>query len=402
MSTDTVAVSPASTTRTRFLMIGATALTYAVALWIVAFNPYCLTLNDRPPMVLPANMPAGAANAVFTVFLVLFGKTPIQCLTRLAVVAILIQIVSVASLDDSEVSVDRCRAYVFWRAIYRFLRDCMPFLRRTDLSAPPSTALTEDERVTVRYYFVKLIWVPVLTGYLYGNLQDLAYRIANFPQQLTYTAVDVMQVYMVAFMSLMVVDVIYFTFCSMVETKRFSPIVTVDPYASGWLVSMACYPPLVTIVGQYMQWVAPNFPDVTSPRTALTYAVLGMILWIGYVIADFSFGLRAGNLTYRGLVDKGAFRVIRHPMYTSKVLAWVLFTIPELDFHFTMGTPFIILHHSVSLPFLSANYGIIWPMIGWGMIYAMRAITEERYLLRYPEYREYCTRVRYRFIPGLL
>jgi len=248
--------------------------------------------------------------------------------------------------------------------------------------------------VTVRYYFVKLIFVPIMAGFLYANIQELI-SMAQISVPVHYTVQGIVQTYMFAYMGLMVVDVIWFALCSMVETKRFSPIVTVDPYASGWIVSMICYPPLNSQAGQFFPWMPPNFPfEVTSPGTALIYAVLGILLWLAYVIADFSFGLKAGNLTYRGLVDKGAYRIIRHPMYTTKILAWTVFTIPALGFH--------IGHNAAGIPFVACNYSLLWAVIAWACIYASRAFTEERYLLTYPEYREYCTRVRYRFIPGIL
>jgi len=35
------------------------------------------------------------------------------------------------------------------------------------------------------------------------------------------------------------------------------------------------------------------------------------------------------------------------------------------------------------------------------MIYTVRALTEERHLMKDPEYRAYCKKVKYRFIPGV-
>jgi protein-S-isoprenylcysteine O-methyltransferase Ste14 len=37
----------------------------------------------------------------------------------------------------------------------------------------------------------------------------------------------------------------------------------------------------------------------------------------------------------------------------------------------------------------------------WSLLYFLRAITEERHLGNDPDYREYCKKVRYRFVPGV-
>jgi protein-S-isoprenylcysteine O-methyltransferase Ste14 len=55
----------------------------------------------------------------------------------------------------------------------------------------------------------------------------------------------------------------------------------------------------------------------------------------------------------------------------------------------------------------SAAYRKFWTMkflfgyFMWGVIYVLRALTEERHLLKVTEYRAYCKKVKYRFIPGL-
>jgi protein-S-isoprenylcysteine O-methyltransferase Ste14 len=37
--------------------------------------------------------------------------------------------------------------------------------------------------------------------------------------------------------------------------------------------------------------------------------------------------------------------------------------------------------------------------LGWATLYFLRGITEERFLMRDPEYVEYCKKVKYHFIP---
>ena len=44
-------------------------------------------------------------------------------------------------------------------------------------------------------------------------------------------------------------------------------------------------------------------------------------------------------------------------------------------------------------------FGMVLGSIVWTFIYYMRAMTEERHLSLDPDYREYCKKVKYRFIP---
>jgi protein-S-isoprenylcysteine O-methyltransferase Ste14 len=278
------------------------------------------------------------------------------------------------------------------------LEQVEPFLRRQRLDSPPSTSLTEYERITIRYFFVKLIFLPMMISFFYGTFQHL---LGNLPWQASAgTAQYYRHLYIVLFNILMLIDIGWFATGISMETKRFSPIKMVDPYASGWLVTLACYPPLVYITGQYFSWQPPEFPTLFQADVAKYFMIAGLLLYTFYVLADISFGLKTGNLVYRGLVDKGPYRVIRHPMYASKNIAWCLFTVPAINFHFvTHALPFA---RSVHIPMLAANWGMVAPLLAWVTIYAMRGITEERYLLAFPEYQEYCKRVRYRFIPGVL
>jgi protein-S-isoprenylcysteine O-methyltransferase Ste14 len=48
--------------------------------------------------------------------------------------------------------------------------------------------------------------------------------------------------------------------------------------------------------------------------------------------------------------------------------------------------------------------GFLAGIFGWlalAAIYIMRALTEERHLSQFPDYREYCASVKKRFVPGL-
>jgi protein-S-isoprenylcysteine O-methyltransferase Ste14 len=42
------------------------------------------------------------------------------------------------------------------------------------------------------------------------------------------------------------------------------------------------------------------------------------------------------------------------------------------------------------------------PLLAWHVVYILRALTEERHLMRDPDYREYARKVKFRFIPGVI
>jgi protein-S-isoprenylcysteine O-methyltransferase Ste14 len=87
-----------------------------------------------------------------------------------------------------------------------------------------------------------------------------------------------------------------------------------------------------------------------------------------------SFGI---FIAFRELRQSGLYGVIRHPMYLSDILLRVGYLIG----HFQTIPAVIVVASTVC--------------------YVYRAILEERFLSKQPEYADYMTRVRYRFIPGL-
>lgn len=380
------------------MITGSAALTYAVGLWIVLDNPFLFRLIYHPPITWEDVTPVG--DWIVTFLVIVLGHTPVECLVRIGVTALVIQSLTAFTVDGPEIDMERYRPYVFWRALYRFAAGCAPFLSGRRLNGPPSTSLTEYERVTIRYFFAKLIFMPMMIGFFFGNLQSVISEIGIYSGPHSFTVPYLQYVYLLAFRILILVDVAWFAIGCSLETERFSPVKMVDPYASGWIVTLACYPPFVMLTGQLVVWGSPEFPRLFHPCGALFYMGAGLVLYTIYVFADFCFGLKTGNLLYRGLVDKGPYRWVRHPMYATKNTAWFLFTLPGLNFH--LGSSLLVLGAwRVTCPILFANWGIVWPMLAWMSIYAMRGLTEERYLLAYSEYREYCKRVRYRFIPGV-
>ncbi|MBI5001056.1 MAG: isoprenylcysteine carboxylmethyltransferase family protein [Euryarchaeota archaeon] len=79
----------------------------------------------------------------------------------------------------------------------------------------------------------------------------------------------------------------------------------------------------------------------------------------------------------RKVVDRGPYRIVRHPLYMAEMLYVLGFML--IGFNLISIAFFVIL--------IAAT---VW-----------RIIIEERKLGKYPEYRHYMNRVRYRLVPGL-
>jgi protein-S-isoprenylcysteine O-methyltransferase Ste14 len=171
---------------------------------------------------------------------------------------------------------------------------------------------------------------------------------------------------------------------------------SVDPTLAGWLAVLICYPPFNSITSNYLPYDktlgdAPYLLQLSQALLSSNGTVIMMtdvidgalkfitlIAFSVYVWATMAFGLRFSNLTNRGIITRGPYKYIRHPAYISKNLAWWTENIRS----FASPWQFIF-------------------MIVWNYIYYLRAITEERHLMRDPDYAAYCSRVKHKFIPGL-
>ncbi|OGB30329.1 MAG: hypothetical protein A3F78_09390 [Burkholderiales bacterium RIFCSPLOWO2_12_FULL_61_40] len=186
------------------------------------------------------------------------------------------------------------------------------------------------------------------------------------------------------------VDVLVFTVGYLVESPRLgNEIRSVDPTWLGWAVAMVCYPPFnqvtVAILGSYKS----EFPTYDNPTVHLVMNLLLLLLMALYASASVALGLKASNLTYRGIVARGPYAVVRHPAYTCKNMAWWIGSAPLVAAAFGQS--------------LWLGLQALGSVLGWTLIYTMRALTEEDHLRRVDgDYALYAQRVRYRFLPGLL
>jgi isoprenylcysteine carboxyl methyltransferase (ICMT) family protein YpbQ len=153
---------------------------------------------------------------------------------------------------------------------------------------------------------------------------------------------------------------------------------SVNPYPAGWLVTIVCYSPFWDMVGRfivfqwYVDWIVltKNWPIVQS-----VWLTMIACCFVVYAWATVELGPKFSNLTYRGTVESGPYRLMKHPAYVSKVVSYWLITVPFVPMH---GWAFAF-QQCLALS-LSCS------------VYYFRAKYEEKHLLQYPEYKAYASR----------
>jgi len=117
--------------------------------------------------------------------------------------------------------------------------------------------------------------------------------------------------------------------------------------------------------------VAPIIPEAAA-ATLLGFGLL--IVVAGKMSLGYSFGLLPAN---RGVMERGLYRVVRHPIYLGYLLSHI---------------PFLAAHPS------GWNAAVL--LIGDGAL-IVRALYEEETLVRDPQYVRYCQVVKWRLLPGI-
>jgi protein-S-isoprenylcysteine O-methyltransferase Ste14 len=153
---------------------------------------------------------------------------------------------------------------------------------------------------------------------------------------------------------------------------------TANPYLSGWVAALICYPPFVLmndggILNYHVN--ARDWDYWLQGHSALMY-IWGsalVLLTAVYAWATVAFGPRFSNLTNRGILTHGPYRWTRHPAYLCKNLYWWMAGMPFLV---TSGSKTDMIRNTVILGAVSA-------------VYYWRAKTEEKHLMADADYRTY-------------
>lgn len=176
----------------------------------------------------------------------------------------------------------------------------------------------------------------------------------------------------------------YITSCRLLDTQ----FVSADPKVSGWTAALACYPPFNFVFESMLLnhcFYAPNefVYFVTQPILMIVLSIVVLVLISVYSLSTVMFGLRFSNLTNRGIISSGPYAVVRHPAYVCKNFSWWFALLPW---------------------FLANGLNSIFAMIVLLVLnafYVWRALTEEKHLMREEHYKQYCEKVKWKFIPGL-
>jgi protein-S-isoprenylcysteine O-methyltransferase Ste14 len=219
--------------------------------------------------------------------------------------------------------------------------------------------------------FVKVFYIPYLTSWVINNTFHQQHLIHTF----SWNPATV-NVFLVALF--IYIDTIVFSFGYVFEAGFLkNKIRSVEPTLFGWAVCLWCYPPfnvlsykpfdrqLIDIAHTYPGWVQISMTCMIS------------FLWGIFAWASVSLGFKGSNLTNRGIVASGPYRFCRHPAYAAKITVWII----------------------QGIIFAEYTTGIL---LGFMLIYFLRAWTEERHLSLDPDYLAYKKKVRWRFLPGVM
>jgi len=255
-----------------------------------------------------------------------------------------------------------------------------------DLSA--HSTLEEENKLSLRYFLLKMIFMPMLITFFYANVQGLYFYIINYSKALSEEeSFRIIFLGLVSF--ILLIDTAFFVIGYSFEFTR-SKIRSVDSTFFGWLVALMCYPPFNDVTSRYFTWGSADYAFYGTLGNTKIILGIAVILMAIYSLASVALGPRASNLTNRGIVSWGPYKYVRHPAYICKNLFWLILAIPSMNFHTTQ-----------LFPYFSAISFVIISILIWFFIYYLRALTEEKHLLQDRDYQEYCKKVKYRFIPGI-
>ncbi|MCF7836981.1 DUF1295 domain-containing protein [Candidatus Gracilibacteria bacterium] len=238
-----------------------------------------------------------------------------------------------------------------------------------------SPEISSAAKTAALSYVVKFFFLPLMLNFFFSHTQNILAAWKGMDIHQSFFSFFWQSGYHLIFNLIFVIDTFVFAFAYAFEFRFLhNRIKSVDPFISGWVVALICYPPFNSSIDNFIPLLKNS--SWLSDGWLLDALKIGILLAFGvYVWATLALGFKASNLTNRGIVSRGPYRFIRHPAYLAKNLAWW--------FEF--------------LPFL--NPALLLSLLAWNVIYIFRALTEERHLRLDPDYLEYQKKVRWKFIP---
>lgn len=259
----------------------------------------------------------------------------------------------------------------------------------------------ENEKQALMTLFVQTFFGVYCVNMLCNNyLPNFGYNIdflkVMFEQAVQYTATNGFFMGAVQYFIdtgdmwlklIMTVSTIILTISYLSETSIFkNKIKSTDTTPLGVLSCIICYYPITLLTNKFIQVTEESLLPVQNDYLLAVLNLLVILVNLGSLIAILRLGTKAGNLTNRGIVTKFPYNIIRHPDYTMQILYIIVTTVP-LYLMSDMGIAEKIL--------------VTFSTFAWVYIYYLRAITEERHLIKDPEYQKYAKKVKHRFIPKI-
>jgi protein-S-isoprenylcysteine O-methyltransferase Ste14 len=217
---------------------------------------------------------------------------------------------------------------------------------------------------------IKAFFLPLMTVYLGNELRSL------------YAALDAsntgsVSTYQVFYHLSYAIDLLFCVVGYGATIRLFDAgIRSVEPSVAGWLVALVCYQPFYSVIGRfYLQYDDQTFWDnwlQPWPAVQAVWGTLIILLSSIYALCTVAFGLRFSNLTHRGIITGGPYRLSKHPAYLAKNLSWWLISVPFVS---ELGWA-AALRNCCLLALLN-------------LLYFARARTEERHLSHDPTYVAY-------------
>jgi len=221
-------------------------------------------------------------------------------------------------------------------------------------------------------WMVKAFFLPLMTVYLSTNAAQLNASLSaalNAP----FSLATFRFMYDLSFaMDLMFGTVGYLCTLRILD----SHVRSAEPTTLGWLVALICYQPFWSLISsQYIRYEGSMFWDnwlISMPVLRIVWGSVIVALLLCYACATMSFGLRFSNLTNRGIIISGPYRLTKHPAYIAKNLSYWMVSVPFIE---PLGWQVALMHCAA--------------LLAVNLVYFVRAKTEEKHLMNDPDYRAY-------------
>lgn len=268
------------------------------------------------------------------------------------------------------------------RLIHMLKQVATRILRQENASSVLFVFRKQYNRKILLILLVRAYFIPTMIIQVYGNL----YNAVNMTHR-NYDNYAFLSFLFFVSAVLWLMDTINASMAYAIESRWVENRPrSIDMTIGGWLVCLSCYAPLNMVTGTLFPWapsVETNNPaDLLVNGLDLLYAVkiAEVLMLAAHIYTDVSLGPAVANITLRKLQTRGFYGAIRHPGTTLKLSYFLLSSIFFKAFW---------------------QFKFIFGYLAWGTIYILRALTEERHLKHYAEYREYMKKVKYRFIPRI-